>query len=174
MLNKINNAEKANQTEKATEAAEAAEVKKVALETPVEAKGADDVEAKKFKNQGIRGPTLQPLGMDPRQAKALGILALGDDDGLDKLTAEQQLDDIWFSLSDKQRVVIGRAERPRARSPAMASTAMRLTRRPASRAVEVNSKRTRWWPAGSRTPRKRWFVGTIGAGAPSTVARQAG
>ncbi len=108
LLNKIHSAEKAQQAEKASEAAE---VEKVALETPIEAKGADDVEPKKFKNQGIRGPNLQPLGMDPRQAQALGMLVLGDDEGLDKIAAEQQLDDIWFSLSDKQRIVVGRAER---------------------------------------------------------------
>jgi hypothetical protein len=49
--------------------------------------------------------------MDPQQAKALGLLVLGDDEGLDKITAEQQLDDVWYSLTDKQRLVIGRAER---------------------------------------------------------------
>jgi hypothetical protein len=110
LMGKIHQAEKAQQAEQATEAHEAQEVKEVSLDAPP-SKGADDVEPKKFKNQGIRGPTFQPIGMDPKQAQALGVLVLGDDDGLDKITAEQQIDDIWFSLSDKQRVVIGRAER---------------------------------------------------------------
>lgn len=112
-MNKIVSAEKAEKAQKAEQggpAEEVKEAKEVALDPAAKKPAADDVEPKKFQNQGIRGPNYQPIGMDPRQAKALGVLALGDD-GLDKVAAEQQLDDIWFSLNDKQRIAVGRAER---------------------------------------------------------------
>jgi D-alanyl-lipoteichoic acid acyltransferase DltB (MBOAT superfamily) len=69
-----------------------------------------------------------------------------------------------------------RASRRRARS---ARTAIAL--QPATLAIAPSvtlagrySKRTRCVPAGARTPRNRWFTATIGAGAPSSVARQPG
>ncbi|MCC6808611.1 MAG: hypothetical protein IT381_14400 [Deltaproteobacteria bacterium] len=107
LMNKIASAEKAQKPEGA---AGAEGVKEVALDPAAKQKAADDVAPKKFEKQGIRGPNFQPIGMDPRQAQALGVIALGDD-GLDKLEAEQHLDDIWFSLDEKQRVAAGRAER---------------------------------------------------------------
>src|SRR4051812_26764822 len=103
LMNKIVSAEKAEKAQKGQPADEVKQAKEVALDPAGKKPAADDVEPKKFQNQGIRGPKLQPLGMDPRQAKALGVLVLGDD-GLEKVAAEQQLDDIWFSLNDKQRV----------------------------------------------------------------------
>lgn len=108
-MSKIVSAEKAEKA-KAGEAEEVNKAKEVVLDPAAKKPAADDVEPKKFQKQGIRGPNFQPIGMDPKQAQALGKLALGDD-GLDKVTAEQQLDDVWFSLDEKQRIAAGRAER---------------------------------------------------------------
>lgn len=112
-MSKIHRAENEAKADKANQTAESAKAnaaEKVGSAV-VAKKSADDVAPKKLQNQGIRGPNYQPVGMDPRQAKALGILVLGEDEGIEKADAEQQLDDIWFSLSDKERLAAGRTER---------------------------------------------------------------
>lgn len=112
-MSKIHRAEQTAKADKADGTAEAQEAKalqKVGNDA-VAKSSADDVAPKKLANQGIRGPNYQPIGMDPRQAKALGILVLGEEEGIEKAEAEQQLDEIWYSLSDKERLAAGRTER---------------------------------------------------------------
>jgi hypothetical protein len=113
LMSKIAKAEQQNKPEqaKAGEASAAEKAAAVSAEKAAAKPGADNVKPGQAAKQGIRGPNYQPIGMDPRQAKALGILVLEGDEGLDTAQAEEQLDEIWYSLSDKERLAVGRTER---------------------------------------------------------------